>query len=135
MRDVDAVNARPWIVWTITGTFARSAAQRPMMPALLLVRVDDVRAAARGAASHEAAIRAEILDRQDRPPHLVDDLDAVAVAASPAPSASPPARSRAGDERDVVPAVVLALAGEQRVLLRPADDQARDDVDDPHGFW
>jgi hypothetical protein len=29
--------------------------------------------------------------------------------------------------------IVLTLAGKQRVFLRPANDQARDDVDNSHG--
>ena len=32
-----------------------------------------------------------------------------------------------------VPAVVLAFAREQRVLLRPADDHSRNQVGDAHG--
>jgi hypothetical protein len=32
-----------------------------------------------------------------------------------------------------MPAIVLALAAQQRVLLRAADDQASDDVNDFHG--
>src|SRR5207249_3126878 len=39
----------------------------------------------------------------------------------------------ASDERDVVPARVLALDGEQRVLLSATDDEAGDDVGDAHG--
>src|SRR5688500_3670030 len=33
-----------------------------------------------------------------------------------------------------MPAVVLAFAGQQRILLRAADDQAGDDMDDSHGL-
>ena len=66
MRDVDAVNASPWIVWTITGTFARSAAQRPMMPALLLCVWTTSGRSSRSSCD-EAVVGAEILDRQDRP--------------------------------------------------------------------
>jgi hypothetical protein len=62
------------------------------------------------------------------------DLDAVAVSLGALHQRALRADGRAGDERDVVAEVVLALAGEQRVLLRPADDQARDDVDDAHAY-
>jgi hypothetical protein len=80
----------------------------------------------------DAAVRAEILDRQDGAEHFVDDDDAVAVALRALHQRAFGADRGAGDERDVVPAVVLTLTGEQGVLLRAADDQARDDVNDLH---
>ena len=73
------------------------------------------------------------LQRQDRPPHLVDRLRRGSRTPSPAPC-SDPSGPIAGPVMSVTswPEVVLALAGQQRVLLRAADDQAGDDVDDLH---
>src|SRR5205814_8303810 len=42
---------------------------------------------------------------------------------------------RTRDQGDVVSARVLTLAGDERVLLRSTDDQARDDVDDAHELY
>jgi len=39
----------------------------------------------------------------------------------------------AGQENDFVAALAKALAGQQRILLRSADDEAGDDVQNPHG--
>jgi hypothetical protein len=109
----------------MTGTRARSAAQRPMMP------VHDVRLEV-AQALQQPVVRPKILHWEDGAAHLVDRLDAVPVG--PGAFHQRPLRPlrRPGNERHVVPAVVLPLARQQRVLLRPADDEARDDMDDSH---
>src|SRR5258706_1791641 len=82
--------------------------------------------------SNERLVRSPVLQRQNGPPHLVDYLDPITVPLRPLHQRPLRPQRRPGNERYFMPQVVLPLARQQRVLLRPTDDQAGDDMDDLH---
>jgi hypothetical protein len=79
---------------------------------------------------HQITVRANIPDRVDRSPHFIKDNHAVALALGALQQRAFGADRRAGDQRDIMPQLVLSLTGKDGVLLRPTDDQPGNDVDD-----
>ena len=68
----------------------------------------------------------------DLPPQRIDHGHAVAAAQGAAHQFPFRPQGRPGHQRHLVPARVQALAGQQRVLLRPAEDHSRNHVAYPH---
>ena len=82
----------------------------------------------------ELPIGLRVRRRPDGADEFGHQLDLHPLPLGPAEEVALGPLGRAGDERHVVAvAVVQALDREQRVLLRPAEDQAGDDVGDAHG--
>jgi len=95
------------------------------------VRVDDVRLlAAEEAAELERSEQVE--GRMEVADKLRDDHDGNVPRAGLVEEVSLRTRGLARNEGDVVAAVDESFDGEERILLRPADNQTRDDVDDLH---
>ena len=105
----------------------------PDDPGLRGVRVQQVRLDL-AQESLQLAIRFPIVPRMNGPPRRVDDPQVKPAATSTLFERSLGPNPRSRDERHpVAKQAVLILAGQQRVLLRPANDEPRDVVDDVHG--
>ena len=66
------------------------------------------------------------------PPKRVDYDDAIAAPLGPAHQFALRPQCRAGNQHNLVPAPRKTLAGEDRVFLRPAEDQPGNDVTNLH---
>jgi hypothetical protein len=75
----------------------------------------------------------DVLDRIDRPSKLLDDQRLISLIPSLFEKLPLRPQGRPRDERDLMPPLCQTLAGNQGILLGPADDQTSDDVDDFYG--
>ena len=121
-------------MWTTAGTFSCQAAARPRIPAFELCVCTTSGLSRRNAArSFRYALQ---VGRRAGSARTSSGITSTLSPGARRPVEEVPLGpfGRAGDQGHVVAvAMVQALDGQQGVLLGPADDQPRDDVDDPHG--